>query len=118
MQKRVSFDDKISVHSIRRLQYEELREVFYCPNDYRRFRSDTCLELLDQQAFPQENPLLNMGKKLLGGLRKERKQKTAMTTADYPWMASYHPQEQPARDSAMKIDTAEAQRMLDELAFF
>ena len=121
------------VHPFERIKTEQLGDVFYCPDDYRRFRSDTCLELLDQQLSPQSS-LLRRCRKLLSSVAAEKAQairrkkkemeKAMLNPADYPWMIPYHPSEEvvptnhtPSSVARRTIDASEARRMVEELAF-
>lgn len=48
--KRVSFHDKVDVYVIGRLDPFAIRDLFYRPADFRRFRSESCLEVLEANA--------------------------------------------------------------------
>lgn len=129
--KRVSFSDKIKVYPFERLQNDQLAEVFYTTEDYRRFRSDSCLELLDQQVSP-DRAFVVVCKKFFGAIvqksRQRNQKKQQQQTIDYPWLEPYHPHEDssaPQQQQAppalaaprSKEDTTLERRLIEELAF-
>jgi hypothetical protein len=94
--KRVSFHETVTVYPFEKLGNELRGDIFYCPADYRRFRSDICLETLDQQvASPRLGLGLLFGRLLapLGRKRAAPKTPKAPPAHHYPWMVSYIPQE-------------------------
>ena len=103
MPKRVSFDAQVRIYPLERLSNEHLCDVFYRPADYRRFRSDSCLEILDQ-GQPQEHlsPLTILFERLVTALQANRGHngqrrmlgQANKAISDYPWMESYYPQEE------------------------
>jgi hypothetical protein len=138
IRKRVSFDADVRIYPLERLANEDLCDVFYRPADYRRFRSDSCLELLDQQQLHlQLSPLAVLFQRLVSAIRAQRgprcrpskKAQASQSVLDYPWMEAYYPQEQSdtersppqaARTEPRKIRSLEAsreRRTIQELAF-
>lgn len=118
IRKRVSFDDTVDIYSIERVKKEQTADLFYRPEDYRRFRSDTCLELLDQRVAPH-TALIVLFQKLMASVRKNKQQKQA---ADYPWLTPYHPHEEPSQpelSSGSRIigEASPERRLIEELAF-
>jgi len=116
--KRVSFSDRVEVYKLEPLGTDEANQVFYCSHDYRRFRSDQCLELLDQQLEARAAALKNKDgpvraafhvflAKLVSPMAKQKRQLLKQTKAQHeavvdqlPWMTAYHPQEEPVQEQS------------------
>ncbi|CAB9497694.1 expressed unknown protein [Seminavis robusta] len=117
LRKRVSFDDTVLIYHSERLSSEEKRQVFYRPADYRRFRSDSCLEVLDQQVHL--SPLAEIFQNVFGVKARSRSQQLAAaiphstgssrpgtprpTATDYPWMENYYPQATTAQETPRSV---------------
>ena len=134
IQKRVSFDEKIKIYQVERPKNELARDAWFTPADYRRFRSDSCLELLDQQQVTLNGALLAFFQNLFSAMGRSKRlvqEQTPEQSVDYPWMTPYHPHEEstespplppllPPRHQAFgerARDTSREQRIIEELAF-
>ena len=131
--KRVSFDAKVKVYDLEPMQSSERGSVYYSSNDYRRFRSDSCLEILDQQLQAQQTGrdpwstlwqkvflwrTLSTSSRAYLSACQRKKQALKSPEIDYPWLTPYHPhddaveqQHQPpsrssSRDAGPLITTA------------
>lgn len=117
--KRVSFNAKVKVYDLEPLQCSERGSVYYSSNDYRRFRSDSCLEILDQQLQAQQTgrdpwsalwrkavlwrSLSTSSRTYLSSFQR-RKQTSKHLEMDYPWLTPYHPHDQ-AKEHQQKTQT-------------
>ena len=102
--RRVSFNATVKVYDLEPMEKDVSGMVYYSSNDYRRFRSDSCLEILDQQLQSQpQNGWNVVWQKVFNALAlkavtstgyQRRKQRTSMPEVDYPWLTPYHPHEE------------------------
>jgi len=111
---------------------DEANQVFYCSHDYRRFRSDQCLELLDQQLEARAAALKNKDgpvraafhvflAKLVSPMAKQKRQLLKQTKAQHeavvdqlPWMTAYHPQEEPVQEEQSQAPQVQVQPAVEE----
>jgi hypothetical protein len=132
------------VYPFERLGNEQVGDVFYTPEDYRRFRSDICLETLEQRAAESSTyerfglVMKRLVSSLLAGQQSGRRRTSkkrdwkALPAHHYPWMVDYHPHDddsetqpqesasQPMLSSSSSVEDQEKTReqaLIQELAF-
>jgi hypothetical protein len=105
--RRVRFHETVDVHVIDRLDAFAVRELFYRSVDYHRFRSESCLELLEAQAKTSD-PLLSFFQHLFKSI--------VIVTSQHKQMSAQHtPNWTTDTQVALRFPPGEA--LLKELAF-
>ncbi|CAB9497696.1 expressed unknown protein [Seminavis robusta] len=66
IKKRVSFHETVDVYVIERLDAFAVREMFYHPSDYHRFRSECCLEKLEARS--KQDPLVGFFQSIVSSI--------------------------------------------------
>ena len=103
MRKSVSFHETVDVFVISRLDAYAVRELFYRHEDYRRFRSESCLEILQAKADQTAgDPVVSVFRALFGVSKRQQ------------WMQQ-HCQSRPCTMEAQPKPSPET--LLRELAF-
>ena len=87
MKKRVSFDAKIVVHVVPRMDPFAVRECFYKPSDFRRFRSEACLEILEARATRE--PWKTILKGILSRLTPQSQQPQQIDFSSYQYYQAF-----------------------------
>lgn len=119
--RRVSFNNSVKVYDLEPEEHDVKEKMHYSKSDYRRFRSDSCLEILDRQLLAQPQNTWNIvWEKVFNAvslkapssvqhqLRIQRQQAAPCSKrkVDYPWLTPYHPQEQQQAQATSNIAKA------------
>ena len=108
MKKNVSFNETVDVYVIDRLDAFAVRELFYRSEDYRLFRAESCMEILQAQADQSADPVVSIFRALFG-LGNRRQQ----------WSRQHQQRQQQilSRSCTVEVQRATPETVLRELAF-